>query len=472
MRARVAAALGLLLVSAAASFPSCRHTAPPERPNILLIVVDTLRADHLGSYGYAPPTSPRLDELARRGTRFAAARAASSWTLPSVASMLTGVYPAVHGAERSDSVLSVELGTMVEGFRDAGYRTAAFSANPAFVTPRQGLARGFDRFEVLHGAPAEKRARGAVPAHASLNTWVMEATAEDVGSAAIQWIGAGQDGAKPFFLYLHYFDPHAAYTPPAQFARRFQVSEDSLPAGIEQWSVLLAPQAPAPQVLQTLVRLYDAEIAAADAAIGHLLDEIPQALRESTITVVTSDHGEEFGEHGGLQHGRTLYDELLRVPLLLVGPGIPAGTIVETPVSLTGLWSTLSAISGAAAPPSDAVEPSFAESMQRETAADPVYADLEARFEADRQKHHRALIDGSWKLLLDPQRGSELYDLDHDSGEQHSSADAHDELRHDMRARILDRNVAAVTRRAIAPPRQLLLDAARREQLKALGYLQ
>jgi len=454
--------------------PSCRSRVGAPNANVLLIVIDTLRADHVGSYGYSRPTSPNLDKLAADGVRFAAARSTSSWTLPSVASIMTGLYPAVHGAEHSGSVLSDELDTMALGFRDAGYETAAFSANPAFVTPRQGLAHGFDRFDVLHGAEVARQTPGAVPADSSLTKWVLEATAEEMTSAALEWLGQ-RKADNPFFLYLHYFDPHAAYTPPADYARRFGVNPEARLAGDAQWSFLLATKAPPPSILATLLSLYDAEIAATDAAVGRLFDSISPAMRSSTIIVVTADHGEEFGDHGGVQHGRTLYDELLRVPLLISGPGVPKGRVAKAPVSLAGLRATLVDLTQTALPAEGTLEPSFASLFSREPdRASPVFADLEKRFDADRQQHRRALIDGSWKLLLDPERGHHLFDLATDAGEreevQGSTTDTTRAAR--MRSEILDRDAEAVTKRASAPPSRLILDAAKREQLKALGYLQ
>ncbi|MFN2401818.1 MAG: sulfatase [Candidatus Binatia bacterium] len=447
-----------------------RRTAPGA--NVLLIVVDTLRADHLGCYGYAKPTSPRLDALALRATRFDGARATSSWTLPSVASLLTGLYPAVHGAERSDSVLPDGLGTLATDLDAAGYETAAFSANPAFVTPRQGLAHGFERFDVLRGAEAEKGTPGAVPADASFRSWVLEANAETVTSAALDWLGARNEASRPFLLYLHYFDPHAAYTPPEEYARRFGVEPGERLAGEEQWRHLLADEAPDADVMKVLVSLYDAEIAATDAAVGRLLDGLPAPLRESTIVVVTSDHGEEFGDHGGVQHGRTLHDELLRVPLLIAGPQIPAGKVVTTPVSLAGLRATLADLLAVRLPADSGAEASFEPAMRREPDAPaPVFADLEKRFEADRQLHRRAMVEGNWKLLVDPARSASLFDVATDPGEKNAVlAEAARTER--MLADVFDRDVKAVSRRALAPPRRVILDPAKREQLKALGYLQ
>jgi arylsulfatase len=450
---------------------SCNARDGASHPNVLLIVVDTLRADHLGCYGYSRPTSPNLDALAARGTRFAAARAASSWTLPSVSSILTGLYPAVHGVERSDSVVSDSLSTLADDFHEAGYETVALSANPAFVTPRQGLARGFDRFDVLHGGAAAPKTMGAVPADASMSRWVFEASAAELTSAALAWLRS-RDQARPFLLYLHYFDPHAAYSPPRDFARRFGVADDEPLAGPAQWPVLLAPSAPDAATLAVLQKLYDAEIAATDAAIGNLFDALPNATRDRTIVVVTADHGEEFGEHGGVQHGRTLYDELLRVPLLMAGPGVPAASVAAAPVSLAELRATIDAMCALAAPESAAIEPSFATALAGASSPGPVYADLEARFEGDRQQHRRAMVDGKWKLLMDPARGTRLFDLDADAGEHTPAGDDEAPRREAMTGTVLARDARTVAQRSIAPPRTGLLDPARREQLRALGYAQ
>ncbi len=470
MRSGGPVACGLVLVLLT-SMPACTRHLHERSRNVLLIVVDTLRADHLGSYGYPRPTSPRLDELAGRGARFTNARAASSWTLPSVVSMLTGLYPAVHGAETVTAVLSERVRTMPEAFREAGHATAALSANPAFVTPVQGLARGFERFDVLRGPPTDKDSIVAVTGDASLQSWIVGATADEVTSAALAWLDSRPQD-RPFFLYLHYFDPHAAYSPSAEMARRFGVADGEPLAGPAQWPVLRAPAAPTPGVLATLVSLYDAEVASTDAAIGRLLDRLPPEVVESTLVVVTADHGEEFGEHGGVQHGRTLFDELLRVPLLIVGRGVPAGMRVDAPVSLVGLWPTLAALTRAGEPPPAVAQESFAPLLRNEPAERAaVFADLDARFAGDAQHHRRALVEGSWKLLMDTQRGTALFNLANDSGEHRDLAQDARERRSAMRVRIADRDAVALASRAAAPPGQIVLDPIRRAQLKALGYL-
>jgi arylsulfatase A-like enzyme len=468
MKIGVRAACGIAVL-ALGSTPGCMRATHESGRNVLLIVVDTLRADHLGTYGYPRPTSPRMDELAARGARFANARAASSWTLPSVASLFTGVYPAVHGAESVGTVVSERLRTMPEAFRDAGYATAAVSANPAFVTPTQGFARGFQRFDVLHGPPTERESPAAV-SDSSLESWFVGATAKDVTTAALGWLAA-RPPAQPFFLYLHYFDPHAAYSPPPEMARRFGVADGDPLAGPAQWPVLLARTPPAPDVLGTLVALYDAEVASTDAAIGRLLDGLPRGVTDSTIVVVTADHGEEFEEHGGMQHGRTLFDELLRVPLVIAGPGVPQKLQVDAPVSLVGLWPTIAALAGAGAPTDAVAHASFAPLLRGAGAPPPVFADLDERYPGDPQRHRRALIEGSRKLLMDTQRGAALYDLGQDPGEHTVLTDSR-ELQSRMRAQILDRDAVAVASRATAPPGRIPFDPTWQARLKALGYLQ
>jgi arylsulfatase A-like enzyme len=447
---------------------------PTRQPNVLLIENDTLRADHLGCHGHARPTSPHLDRLAERGTRFARARAPSSWTLPSVASIMTGTYPVVHGAERNTSGLASSVPTMAQAFHAAGYTTAARSANAAFVTPFMGLARGFGSFEVLRGSDARRGSDAdASPADPWLWSSVEVAKADAVTAAALTWVDEHAADEAPFFLYLHYFDPHAAYFPPPEMAARFGVPPDAPLTKAPQWKLLLAPTAPASaEDLATLVALYDAEIAYTDAAIGTLLDGVATRTRRPTLVVVTADHGEEFGEHGGVQHGRTLFDELLHVPLIVHGPGVAARRVVETPVSLVSLWATIADLAGVAGPPtSDG--PSLVGLMRGEAppARHPLFADLEPRFPNDRHVHRRAIVDGSWKLVLAPDRKVRLFDLANDPTEQHGldAADGRDRL---LRAELRVREVSAALRRAQAPPEELELTAARRAQLKALGYLQ
>lgn len=391
--------------------------SPSLEPSVVLVVIDTLRADHLGAYGYDKPTSPRLDALAREGARFANARATSSWTLPSVASMLTGLYPAAHGAERNDAALSTAAETLPEAFRDAGYLTAAISANPAFVTPLQGFAQGFDEFTVKRGRASEyprPQLGTATPSDPRLQSMVEVATGEEITASALAWVAGHDHAPAPYFLYVHYVDPHAGYFPPPEYATRFGVAEDDPIRGDAQWPLLLSFKAPAdPRDTAKLVQLYDAEIAYTDAQVGGLIDGIRARTKRPLYFIVLSDHGEEFDDHGGIQHGRTLYDELLRVPLLVVGPGVAPGTVVEAPVSLVSLWPTLADLVGLRPPPrpDGASFAALARGAKPERAQN-LFADLEARFPDDGLVHRRAVMNDTWKLLMGPTRAvPQLFDM-------------------------------------------------------------
>ncbi len=402
----------------AASQPSPGPSAPALKSNVVLIVVDALRADHLGVYGYGKPTSPHLDRLAREGVLFMHARATSSWTLPSVASILTGLYPAAHGADRATFALSNTVPTMPEAFRSAGYRTAAISANPSYVTPRHGLGRGFDEFHVEHGGLTEERRGDVMPADPWSRSFARVSGADVVTSRALEWVAAHDDGAAPYFLYLHYVDPHAGYFPPDAEATRFGVAVDDPLRGDAQWPVLASPKAPAADVVATLVGLYDAEIAHTDAEIGRLIAGVRGRPRP-TLFVVVGDHGEELNDHGGMGHGRTLFDEVLRVPFLVAGPGLVAGRVIVNPVSLVSVWPTLAAVVGMPPPrnvsgirlldPDGSGEPPGAQHL---------FAHLERWNVGESPWHSRAVVVGSWKLIPGPPPWPTLFDLSLDPLEQ------------------------------------------------------
>lgn len=312
----------------------CAPRGDLERPNVVLIVVDTLRADHLGAYGYDRDTSPQIDRrLAARGTLFEEAYAQAPWTLPSVISYLTGRYPG-ELLRPADGPFAIppEVPTLAERLRNAGYRTGAFVANPT-LQPVAGFDRGF---ETWWAPPAEV---------ASLSLG-----GEEVNRRALPWLDA--HAAAPFFLYAHYMDPHDPYSSPATGAERSPFFPDyegevtgTMVHGVYLGDVELAdPEADRRQ----LASLYDSEIAYVDERIGELLEAFGPELAANTLFVFTSDHGEEFDDHGGWKHGHTLYDEQIRVPLVFrwdgrVGDGQRiAGTVrlvdlVPTVLSAAGL---------------------------------------------------------------------------------------------------------------------------------------
>ncbi len=307
-----------------------RQQASPARPNLLVLVVDTLAARRMSLHGYARDTTPHLTRLARGGTLFTGAVSSSSWTLPAVASLLTGLPPNTHGVlGDSRSWLMDGLTTWPERLREQGLVGAAFVAN-ALLARANNFDQGFEHWEQLNDAPA-----------AALN------------ARLLAWLD-GRPRGERWFAWLHAMDPHAPYGAPGAERDRYA------PAGYVEsrdFGGFLPNQLQRGEIApfdararQHVVDLYDAEVAYLDRCVGELVAALEaRGLLESTVIALTSDHGEELFEHGALGHGYSLDEELLSVPLLLFGPGIPAGVVDERPVSTAALASTLLALGGSSA---------------------------------------------------------------------------------------------------------------------------
>ena len=423
-RRRVALALAAGAVLAAA-WMWLKPSLTARRPNVLLVTIDTLRADRVGCYGYAGAATPTLDRLAARGARFSTGIAQAPLTAPSHASILTGVTPPRHGVRDNGAfVLPNSVPTLAEGFRAAGYRTAAFvSGFP--LDHRFGLGRGFDTYD-------DRLPHGNDPRRAPY----VERTADKTTDRVLAWLAARPTDAKgtaPWFLWTHYFDPHAPYEAPGDFGRRFAANP------------------------------YDGEIAFVDEQLGRLAAWLASArLVEHTLILVTADHGESLGEHAEETHGVFVYDSTLRVPWILAGPGVPQrvspvmarGTdVAPTLLDYAGLAplpglegrSLRPAADGRALPD----EPAYAESLfaQRHLGWAPLYAWRTAAF----------------KLVAAPR--PELYDLATDAAEIHDLAAARRELVESMQ-RPLQQLLAARPPAAVADAPSI--DS---ERLAALGYL-
>jgi arylsulfatase A-like enzyme len=311
---------GLLLLSACGG-------SSPAGPNVLFIVTDTLRVDRLGCYGSEAGLTPYLDQLAAQGLCFTDASSHAPWTLPSIASMLTSLHPAEHGAGGrlgGFKMLDPDVITLPAVFRRRGWRTHAI-ANVAFLSGSFGVTRDFESTDLV--APTSN---------------LEMRTAATTTQAALDWLD--QRGPRPFFLFVHYFDPHAVYAPPSPFRKRFAPGEeDSFVFGTrKQMMDLRAGRLNVPaSVIRRAERLYDGEVAYMDAQIGRLLDGLAaRGLEENTVVLMTADHGEEFLDHGGYEHGHTLYRELIHVPLILrypghVKPGVCAATVAHVDLAPT-----------------------------------------------------------------------------------------------------------------------------------------
>ncbi|HZR31969.1 MAG TPA: sulfatase [Terriglobales bacterium] len=320
--------------------------AAPGSPNVLVIVVDTLRADHLSTYGYARATSPNLSRIAMEGVLFANAMAPSSWTLPSHASMLTGLYPHQHGACCIDSTLGREYPTLGEAFQRLGYRTAGFSASTYFFSRRTRLGRGFIHFEDDFESPESafpqtyfgERVENLLYRLHLAKDRIGRRSARQINQHALRWIES--DRRRPFFAFLNYYDVHEPYLPPEPYLHSFtDLPHPASPVPLAwDWFASLTPQQ-----RQGEMDAYDGAIQYLDTELGEFLRQLQQrGLDKNTVVVITSDHGEEFNEHGFMDHLNALYRELLHVPLIVWEPGkLPAGLRVSTPVSTVSLPATL-----------------------------------------------------------------------------------------------------------------------------------
>jgi arylsulfatase A-like enzyme len=357
-------------------------------PNVVLIVVDTLRADHLGFHGYERDTAPNVAaQLAGRGVVFEQAHAQAPWTLPSVISYMTGRHPSEMALpEVIRQGIREETPSLAERLRAAGYRTAAFLANPV-LHPANGFTRGYESF---YTPIASVRS-------ISLN-------GDSVNRHLLPWLGAhAVPGGDPFFVYVHYVDPHDPYLNPEQedgrsvfypdyrgpvdggWAHSLYVGQRRLPDGAEEAG------------RRHLEALYDSEIHYVDGLIGELLAAIPPEVAAQTLFVFTSDHGEEFLDHGWWKHGRTVYEEQLHVPFVLRWDGrLPAGRRVAEPVELLDLAPTVLAAAGVEAPAGwegiDLLPVAAGEST-------PPRRVSVGQHLAEGPERAAALLDG-WKLLL------------------------------------------------------------------------
>ncbi|QDU68308.1 sulfatase [Engelhardtia mirabilis] len=375
-----AALLAIACLSAGCAEPELR------RPNVVVVVIDTLRSDRLPFYGCESTHAPFLTSIAERGLVFDEAWAASSWTAPSTASLFTGLYPDQHGVktglvvyertvERGRVELRLgripeQLETLPERFKAAGYRTFGVADNPN-VCERLGFAEGFDHFETLDYAGAD----------------ALCDVARDYGEEL-----ASSDA--PFLLYLHLMDPHSPYHERAP------------------WFDAEAATAQRPYAAE--LAAYDSEIAFADEQLARLFGELD--LGDDELVVLTADHGEEFGDHGSIGHDFKLYEELLAVPLVFAGPGITGGGRSAEPVSLIDLLPTLADLCGLP-PAADLDGRSLRGILEGDTATlgeRLVHAER-TRENLDPPRTLSAVRDGRMKLISDLSKDAlELYDLERD----------------------------------------------------------
>jgi arylsulfatase len=445
-------------------------------PNVLLISIDTLRADRLGSYGYRLPTSPRIDHLAEQGVRFDDVTVPWPRTWPALASALTGTYPATNGvAFRPRRPLPKENETLAEVLRDAGYATAAVVAN-VNVGRRFGFDQGFDHF-IESWAEEARRQTGSpdldlVPGRVKAFTNAKIVTDQAVG--LIDVLAA----RSPFFLWLHYMDPHGPYLPPDEYSDlwRDEYARNDVPFHrIPHYQRQFRDGVPIVDLGDYEAR-YDREIRYVDDQIGRLLEELERrGLADETLVVLTADHGESLTEHGDfLSHGASPYQPGARVPLLLVLPGrLPAGRVVDAPVGLIDLKPTVLELVGL--PPGPTTQGKSLVPTIDEAAPPSEFIFMEAGWDTPTQLVVRR---GKWKLVQLRAPGDrrrfkreavELYDLEADPGETINVIRENPTVAHELRAR-LDHWLETTPRYAGAPQGDVPVDEGTGKMLRALGY--
>ncbi len=422
----------------------CLGCSDSPRPNLILISIDTLRADRVGAYGYERATTPALDALAARGVRFETVIAESSWTLPSHVTLFTGLPPSFHGVVRPNQELAETIPTLAEALRQNGYRTFGITGG-AFLEERFGVARGFDRY----------RRNG-----------VDFPTALDVVTRMLD----RPPRAGPFFWFIHTYDVHCPYDPPRRYARMFdsRPSRDRLDTRGRCGNPHYNRMRLTPGQVAFLSDRYDAGIRYADDLLAGFLAKLDASGHlDSTIVAVVSDHGDEFLEHGRIGHRDTLFIESLRIPWIMAGPGIEPGVVTE-PVGLADVMPTLLDLLGLPVPDVEGRSMWAAINGAEANAEHPVFSENQWG-----QQLYSAVLGDHHLILRRPTGQVQLFDWRRDPRESQDllgERPARDEALQRLLSERVDRLDAERGRKVsgvVPEPSD-----SEQERLRALGYVE
>lgn len=409
---RAAAALTAALVLTS----GCERYFWEVPPNVVVISIDTLRADHCSVNGYERDTTPNLRKLAEQGTRFATAYSPTSTTAPSHATLFTGLSPITHGVVKNGIELGADFTTLAELLRDDGYQTAAVAGSFA-MAGKFGFAQGFDSYDDEFSEEGSTYDLERWQGHAVGQGFDRRAT--ETTEIAVDWLRENRETNRPFLLFVHYFDPHDPYDAPAEFEERLAVkTPEFLPT---EWRE---------RRLFDTVAKYDAEILYTDFEIGNLLDALGELkLDEDTVVIVTSDHGEGLMDHGWLLHGTHIYEEQVRVPMIVRWPErVAAGKTISEPVEMIDVLPTLLGFIGRyraaeELPGRDLGAALLSEQAKPLGAGHPIHLFRQHFREGMHPKLplkgvQHGLREGRWKVIVAPEEGTrELYDLKDDPAE-------------------------------------------------------
>jgi arylsulfatase A-like enzyme len=439
-------------------------------PDIVLVSIDSLRADHLGCYGYQRATSPFIDSLAAEGVRFENAISTTSWTLPAHAALFTGLYDSAHGVYDDGKRLSDGHLTLAEVLQESGFATAGFFGGP-YLHPTFGLAQGFSHYESCMTRVAENLSEAQVRVVATQST--SGAQADITGPTTVKKINrwlAAHEGSGPLFLFVHLWDVHYDYIPPQRWLDLFDPDYEGSLSGVGVMdNDAIAPGMPE-RDLAHLVALYDAEIRSTDDILEQIMALVARhRTNRQVLTIVTADHGEELLDHGGKGHHRTLYEEVVRIPLILHWPGALAkGATIAQPVRIIDLMPTILALSRVGHVPPTLGRDLSPLLMGRAMPEAPALSEL-----LSGRRNVRAVRLGTTKLIRLYKGKSVVYDLAKDPRELDPAplrSRDQDPLRDALRAEFERARTFAEANRSRAAEKAQVDDEITR-RLEALGYV-
>ena len=456
----------------------------PMPPNILLLILDCLRYDGLGCNGNPRPLTPHIDAWAAHSRRYTQARAAAIWTLPSHASLFTGLHPRQHGVNVEQRLLEADMPTLAEILTQLGYQTAAFSTN-AWVGPHFGLERGFEHFAALWRIFPGMGQRPFPWWEKALRKRVLERS--DKGAAKLnrsvrRWWRRQRHAERPFFMFGLYLDAHLPYRPPHTVAARLldaRALAAANSANQDAWAYMAGEATMTPADFDGLRALYDAEINYVDAQVGQLLGFLQDVgALDNTIVIITADHGENIGHHGLMDHQYCVYDSLAHVPLLIHHSQLfPAGDD-PTPVQHTDLFPTLLHAAAApellslpgrsllaSAPPSPPAIIQYTASHRHRFARRHPHFDMASK---GYDRTFDAIVQDGYKLIRSSRGELEMYHLPTDPGETTNLA-PNQPLRLTELTEALDAWLAAHPPHT--PGASSHIDPDLAEHLRNLGYL-
>jgi arylsulfatase A-like enzyme len=490
------------------------------KPNIVLLTLDTLRADHLSCYGYERETSPFIDKIANEGILFEECIATSSWTLPSHASLFTGLFPSEHGAiysaedKSKTSQLPDELTTLAEIVKQKGYKTAGFIGGP-YLASVFGMGQGFDSYNDRLGPIGKvyfdkitffrfileifKNKINLYKLSSSIETYLIyvwnyiygesftknsighvgwKKKANEINAVVLPWIKRNKD--TRFFLFINYFDPHAPYALPKGYKNHYNRGYKSKLGGLVSQlnNIMYRRYSPTEDDLNFLISLYDSQINFLDLHIKQLFDTLVSCgIDKKTIVVITSDHGEAFGEHGLMQHGFSLYEDQIKVPLILWGiKKFPDSQRISTQVQIIDIMPTILNLINIPPPENirgQSLIPLIAgrEDFARPYALAEMFEDKAVyRFGEEYRRDLKCIRTREWKYIASSRGKKELYNVIEDREEMNNLKDAEKEVSKNMED-LIKKIAPSFKGKYNAKAKSFQIDNDIKEQLRGLGYI-